>query len=63
MSYDPTFIKILMGKADHYDIYDYFNFVRFITYQRDKIRQFYADKQLQHMDRDSFIERISVDMQ
>jgi hypothetical protein len=46
-----------MGKADHFDIYDYFNFVRFITYQRDKIKQFFSDKHLQRIERDSFIER------
>lgn len=63
MTYDPVFIKILMGKADHFDIYDYFNFVRFITYQRDKIKQFYVDKQLQQLDRDSFIERIQNNIQ
>ena len=35
------FIPILLGKANHFDIYDYFNFVRFITFGREKMMQYF----------------------
>ena len=34
LNFDSKWIPILLGRADHFDIYDYFNFVRFITFGR-----------------------------
>ena len=34
LNFGSKWIPILLGRGDHFDIYDYFNFVRFITFGR-----------------------------
>lgn len=43
-TFEPKYIKILMGKGEKFNIYDYFNFARFISFGRDNFKEFYEMK-------------------
>ena len=41
-NFESKYIPILLGRTDNkYDIYDYFNFVRVLTFPKEKARQYF----------------------
>ena len=55
-SFKSKYIPILLGRSDKFDIYDYFNFARFITFGREKMRQYFKSKGIVRIERAQFVE-------
>ena len=45
-----------MGKDRKFDIYDYFNFARFITFGREKMKKYFKEHQIEAINKEQFIE-------
>lgn len=58
-SFDPQAIKELLGREKDFEIYDYFAFVRFLAFDRNKLLAFMKERGVSEIDKSSFKDRTS----
>jgi hypothetical protein len=62
INFESKWIPILLGRGGNYDIYDYFNFVRFITYGRDKMKAYFDEQGIRNITKEQFKQCMSETM-